>query len=178
MHTVLQGQIPPSFVARASCHVLHSCLPLRSRAGWKPNFIFPLGNQPATGAPAGRVGKELLMAGGIYNLCLVPAGLDAHSRFPPYNKIKQLRDISSLLADEIPASASPLRPARVCSLFLHSKTWVGRCCCFFYPQMGDLLIFPTLLHFQSSWVRGAGGLGLQHLFYFSFIPSPTSEGPQ
>lgn len=61
------------------------------------------------------------MAGGIYNLCLVPARLDAHSRFPPYNKIKKLQDISSLLVDEIPVSAVPLRPARDCSLFLHWK---------------------------------------------------------
>jgi len=84
--------------------------------------IFPLGNQPAIGALAGRVGEELPKAGDIYNLCLVPARLDAHSCFPPYNKIKQHRDISSLLTDEIPASASPLRPAQGCSLFLRLKT--------------------------------------------------------
>lgn len=85
-------------------------------------MIFPLGDQPATGALVGWVDKELLMVGGIYNFCLVPARLDAHSRFPPYNKIKQLQDISSLLSDEIPASAAPLRPTQRCSLFLGSET--------------------------------------------------------
>lgn len=119
------------------------------------------------------------MAEGIYNLCLVPARLDAHSCFPPYNKIKQLRDISSLLADEIPASASLLHPAQGCSLFLPLKTWRVAAAAFFCPQMGDLLFFPAPpLHFQSLWVRGAGGLGLWHLLHLSFIPSPASEGPQ
>lgn len=90
------------------------------------------------------------MAGGIYNLCLVPARLDAHSRFPPYNKIKQLRDISSLLADEIRASAVPLRPARGCSLFLRLKTW-GLALAVPSVLKWGISSFPApRLHFQNS----------------------------
>lgn len=53
---------------------------------------------------------EMLLAGGVYNLCLVSESLDAHCRFPTHNRIKRLRDISSLLADGIAASAALLQP--------------------------------------------------------------------
>lgn len=149
---------PTSFMAGAVCRVLCSCPPPRSRAGEKPKLLFPLGNRPAAGALAGQAGEELLMAGGIYNLCLVPARLDACSCFPPYNEIKQRWDISSLLADEIPASAALLRPAWGCSLFLLRDSWGVAAAVL---KWGISSFLP--LHYQSSWVRGTGGLELWYL---------------
>lgn len=135
--------------------------------------------ESASSRGSGRPGRRgAVDGGGIYNLCLVPARLDAHSRFPSYNKIKQLRDISLLLADEILASADLLRPAWGCSLFLHSKTWRVAAAVYFAPKLGICSFFPPHSHLiQSLWARGRG-LGLWHLPHLSFLPSPTSKGAQ
>lgn len=108
----------------------------------KQSSLFPLGISQQLGC--GRPGRRgAVDGGGIYNLCLVPARLDTHSRFPLYNEIKQLRDISLLLADEILASADLLRPAWGCSLFLRSKTWrVAAAAVYSAPKLGICSFFP------------------------------------
>lgn len=136
------GIIPPQLCGW-SCLLCTLLLSATVFEGWMETKAHYSPWESASNRGSGRPGRQgAVDGGGIYNLCLVPARLDAHSRFPPYNKIKQLWDISLLLADEILASADLLRPAWGCSLFLCSKTWRAAAAVSSAPKLGICSFFP------------------------------------
>lgn len=122
---------------------------------------------------------EMLLAGGVYNLCLVTESLDTHCRFPTHNRIKRLRDISSLLADEIAASAALLQPLLLALWVPHliialalKGPWGIFCCCHLCFKMGHFLVSYGCFCFQNLWARGSG---VAHVEEIMSPPAPRAE---
>lgn len=172
------GIIPPSalWLELSLCSAPY--LPPRWRGGWKPKLIIPLGNPPAARAPAGQVGEELLMAEVFiifvwFQQGWTPTPVSLHTirsnssgTFPCSLQMKFLHLPTCSALPGAAASSFARRPGGLLLLFLLLSN-------------GGFAHFChlTSLHFQSLQVR-VTGVGLWHLPHLSFIPSPTSEGPQ
>lgn len=158
--------------------MLCSSLPLRLRGGWKPKLVIPVGNQPAAGALAGRVGEELLMAE-VFIIFVwfqqgwtpTPASLhtirsNSSGTFPCSLQMKFLHLPTCSALPGAAVSSFARRPGGLLLLFI-------------LPLNRGFTHFPHLIphNFQNLWARGTG-LGLLHLSQLNFVPSPTSEGLQ